>query len=274
MNTPSRFQFFDLQGRTLLLTGATRGIGKALLPELLAQGLNLIVVSRGLDRMEAIRQELGVGEERMRLFDCDLSQPEAVVATAQAILESGLPLDGILNNAAIDPREHFSRGDEDFWSRVFQVNLFAAVSLTRRLLPLLKKSSQGRILFTGSVLFDLGGATLSAYVATKGALVGLTGSLAHELKNTAITVNCVVPGAIQVEKESGDPNAGQRLIDMQSVPRRLGPQDLSGLICLLLSQAGEGICAQSITVDGGVVHSLASPESQGRHIDPPWPLAD
>lgn len=272
--TNPRFGFFDLEGKTLLLTGATRGLGKAMLPDLLAQGLNLVVVSRGLDRMEAIRAELGVSDDRMKLYDCDLSDAAAVAATGQAILSSGCPLDGILNNAGIDPREHFGRADDAFWQQVFQVNLFAAVSLTRTLLPLVKQSPQGRILFTGSVLFELGGGCLTAYASSKGALVGLTHALAHELKNTGITVNCLVPGAVQVEKESGTAESQKRLIGFQSVARRLTPADMSGLACLLLSQAGGGICGQAITVDGGIVHPLASPESQGARLDPPWPLAD
>ena len=268
------FRFFDLEGKTLLLTGATRGIGKGLLPDLLAQGLNLVVVSRGIERMESIRSALGVTEKRMRLYECDFSDADAVAVVSRRILDSGFPLDGILNNAAIDPREHFSRGDDAFWQNVFQVNLFAAVSLTRSILPLLKQSSQGRILFTGSILFDLGGGCLSAYAATKGALVGLTRSLANELKNTNINVNCLVPGAILVEKSSGTTDSLQRLVSWQSVRRPLIPRDLSGLACLLLSRAGEGINGQCITVDGGIAHPLASPEVQGARIDPPWPLPD
>ena len=274
LSRQTRFRFFDLEGKTLLLTGATRGLGKAILPNLLAQGLNLVVVSRGMDRMQAVRAELGVSDDRIKLYDCDLSDASAVAATGRAILRDGMPLDGILNNAGIDTREHFARSDDAFWQQLFQVNLFAAVSLTRTLLPLLKQSPQGRILFTGSVLFELGAGCLTAYTASKGALVGLTRSLAHELKNTTITVNCLVPGAVQVEKESGTSESQQRLIGFQSVARRLTPSDLTGLVCLLLSQAGGGICGQSITVDGGIVHPLASPEGQGARLDPPWPLPD
>lgn len=264
----SIFQFLDLEGKHLVITGVTSGIGRALLSVLLEQRVNLIAVSRGLDEMQAIRGELGVDEARLRLFDCDLCDPAAVNSTAQEILQTTPRLDGILNNAGIIPRERFSSGDDAFWNNTFQVNLFSAVSLTRSLLPRLQASPQGRILFTGSVLFELGGACLSAYSATKGALVGLTRALAHELKSTAITVNCVVPGAIATENNSPGEDIDHRLIGWQSVQRRLVAQDLAGLVCLLLSQAGEGICGQAITVDGGIVHPLASPEQQGRNLPP------
>lgn len=260
---PSRFRFYDLEGKTLLMTGTTRGLGKAQLPELLAQGLKLILVSKGLEQMETIRKELGADNDTMRLYDCDLADAKAVEAVALAILETGCPIDGILNNAGIDPRDHFSRGDDAFWQQVFQVNLFAAVSLTRHLLPQLKQSTQGRILFTSSILSDLGGACLTAYVSSKGALEALTRALAHELKGTGITVNCLVPGAILVEKETETPDSRQRIINWQSVSRRLQPHDLTGLVCLLLSQAGSGLSGQCLTIDGGVLHPLASPEVQG-----------
>ncbi len=262
------FEFSDLRGKTLLITGVTSGIGRGLLPILLNQGLNLVAVSRGMDRMRAIRDELAVSEDRLALFDCDLSDPEAVEAVSLDILRNVPSLDAILNNAGVDPREHFIRGDNAFWNHVFQVNLFAAASLTRLLMPRLRDSSQGRILFVGSVMFELGGSCLTAYSATKGALVGLTTSLAHELKNTTITVNCVVPGAIQVEKDDSSEEASRRIKYWQSVQRRLTPSDLGGLVCLLLSQAGGAICGQAITVDGGIIHPLACAEFQGKDLNP------
>lgn len=268
--SPGGFLFNDLRGRTLVLTGLTRGIGRAFLPYLLEQGVHIIGVSRGLDKMEALRTELGATPEQLALYECDLADPSSVAATGRAILESGTPIDGILNNAAIDPRHWFEKADEAFWLHVTQVNLFAAVALTRQLLPRIRESKHGRILFTGSVISELGGACLTAYSASKGALLGVTRSLAHELQGTNITVNCVIPGAIQVEKEGGgsDENLQEKLISWQSVPRRLVPADLIALTSLLLSEWGGGITGQSITVDGGIVHPLASPTMQGRSLEP------
>lgn len=259
-------QFHDLKNRTLVITGITRGIGKALLPGLLAQGLKIIAISRGMDRMIEVRRELGVSEERMQLYDCDLSDASSVKAVGKAIVGSGVTIDGILHNAAIDPRHWFEKEDDVFWDNLMQVNLLSSITLTRLLLPVLRQSDQGRILFTGSVISELGGACLTAYAASKGAVLGVTRSLAHELKGTGITVNCIIPGAIRVEKEAG--GSDERLIGWQSVPRRLDPDDLLGMTCLLLSRYGGGISAQSITIDGGIVHPLASPETQGKRLQP------
>jgi 3-oxoacyl-[acyl-carrier protein] reductase len=256
------FRFNDLAGKTLLLTGITRGIGRALLPGLLAQGLNLVAISRGLARMQAVRAELGVDESRLRLFECDLADAAAVDATGRAIAASGLRLDGIFHNAAIDPRHRFEKTGVAPWDIVWQINLRSAVTLTQHLLPQLRRSGHGRIVFTGSVVSELGGVYMTAYATSKAALTGLTRSLAHELRDTGITVNCILPGAIQVEKEAGTTVANDRLIAWQSVGRRLIPADLLGPVCLLLSEAGGGISGQCLTVDGGLLHPLVSAEMQ------------
>lgn len=266
MTPRTAFHFSDLEGKTLLVTGTTSGIGKALLPGLLDQGLNLVLAGIDLQAMEEIRAGIGICDTRMKLCECDLSQPEQVEQLAQQ-LAAGLPaLDGILHNAAIDKRHEFEDKNPAIWSQIFQVNLYAAVTLTQYLLPLLRQSSQGRILFTGSVMVPMGGTYLTAYNASKGALQALTYSLAHELKHTGITVNCLVPGAILVEKENATPESNQRLTNWQSVGRRLTPDDLLGPTCLLLSEAGSGINGQSLTIDGGMIHPLADPDGQKRRL--------
>jgi NAD(P)-dependent dehydrogenase (short-subunit alcohol dehydrogenase family) len=261
------FQFHDLAGRTLVITGITRGIGRALLPGLLAQGLNLIGVSLGRAEMEAVRAGLGVDETRLRLFECDLADPGAVDATGRAIAAAGLPVDAVLHNAGIDPRHRFEKISPAPWDTVWQVNVRAAATLTQHLLPVLRRSPQGRVVFTGSIVSDLGGSFMTAYAASKGAVAALTRSLAHELQGSGVTVNCILPGAIQVEKEAGTITGEDVLLGWQSLPRRLTPADLLGPLCLLLSRAGAGINGQCLTVDGGVLHPLMARDAQRGRLE-------
>lgn len=258
----TEFRFPDLKGKTLVITGTTRGIGKAILPGLQRQGLRLVLVSKGKKQMEDAVVDTGLDASLLAFHDCDLANPEAVDLVARTIKKQEGKIDGILHNAAIDPRHKFDHPRELLWRDVFQINLFSPNILTRQLLPRLRRSRQGRIVFMGSIMDPLGGARLAAYASSKGALSTLTRSLAHELRGSGITVNCLVPGAIQVEKEKRVTKNHSLLINWQSVPRRLLPQDLLGPLCLLLSQAGSAITGQSITVDGGVLHPLASPEFQ------------
>jgi len=265
MNSQLSFRFFDLEGRTLLITGTTRGIGKALLPGLLEQGLNLVLVSRNLEGMLAIRNELGVDKTRMRLYPCDLSCNDQVLNVIEAILQNEITLDGILHNAAIDPRESFENVSPEKWFKIWQINFRSAAVLTQGLLPLLRKSDQGRILFTSSVMLHVGGAYLSAYASSKGAVEGLVHSLSNELQGSGITVNCVAPGAIAVEKEMASTDRSDLLTSWQNVPRRLGPEDLLGLICLFLSKVGGGISSQTVAVDGGLFHPLGGKAFREKH---------
>jgi len=266
------FQFDDLRGKTVVLTGATRGIGKALAPGLLAQGIRLILVGRdagALDEVVRSLRDCGEAATWVQGVVCDLANPEDRARASAEIAALAPTLDGLIHNAAIDPRQSLENTSLDFFRNVMATNVEPSLELTRDLLPNLKRSSAGRVVLVGSITFDVGTAYLSAYTASKGALVGLTRSLAHELGEYSLTINCLSPGAIVVEKEAGrnSEETDRALIGWQSVRRRLVPNDLLAPLCLLLSETSGGISGQVLTVDGGLMHPIAAPGLQGDWLE-------
>lgn len=258
------FRFDDLRGRTVVLTGATRGIGRALAPGLAEQGLHLILVGRDPAVLQEVVAEVRGGGGAAEGVVCDLSRPDSRREASVRIADLAPVVDGLIHNAAIDPRMPLERMSLDFFRLVMATNVEPAVDLTRDLLPNLKRSQAGRVILMGSIVFAAGPGLLSAYVASKGAIVGLTRSLAHELGPANITVNCVHPGAIGIEKttEMYTSEIEKALLSWQSISRSLFPRDLLGPICLLLSDAGGAISGQTLSVDGGFMHPIAEPELQ------------
>jgi len=213
-----------------------------------------------------VEEELSGYKGRFQTVICELSDPESRRKACDEILESNETIDGFISNAAIDPRREFEDVTVDFVRMVMATNLEPAFDISRRLLPRLKNSPAGRIILIGSVNSETGGVYMSAYAASKAALTGLTRSMAHELGPTGILVNCLSPGAVVVDKEGHRPERDQRVIDLQSVPRRLTPDDLVGPLALLLSEAGGGITGQVISVEGGLIHPIAGAKMQSGRL--------
>ena len=250
-----------------MLTGATSGIGQAILPALLEQGLRLVLVGRSPSKLAGLHDALSAYKGRFQTVVCELSDPESRVTACAEILESNERIDGFISNAAIDPRREFEHTSVPFFRQVMATNLEPAIDFSQRLLPRLKESAAGRVVLIGSVNWEIAGTYLTAYNTSKAALVGLTRSMAHELAPIGITVNCLSPGAIMVEKEAIRPGRDQDLIELQSVRRRLTPDDLVGPLLLLLSEAGGGISGQILPVDGGLIHPLATAGMQQKRLE-------
>ena len=262
-----KFRFNDLAGRTVVLTGATSGIGRAIISDLLEQELRLILMGRSPEKLAAVEDEFSGNKGCFQTVVCELSDPGSRRKACDEILKTNESIDGFISNAAIDPRREFAETSVPLVRQVMATNLEPAFDLSQRLLPRLKQSPAGRIVLIGSMNSETGGVYMSAYAASKAALIGLTRSLAHELGPTGIMVNCLSPGAIVVEKEGRRPERDKRVISLQSVRRRLTKDDLVGPLLLLLSEAGGGITGQVIQVDGGLVHSIATAELQQARLE-------
>lgn len=191
-----------LKERVILVTGATAGIGRAVARDLIVHGATVVLHGRNAKALESLYQEFReLGPEPVvAQLDFQRAQGDAYQTLTEEIESRFGRLDGLLHNAGIlgdrSPIEHYDIG---LWQKVIHVNLNAPFILTQCLLPLLRRSEDAAVLFTTSGVGNQGKAYWGAYCASKFGTEGLAQTLADELENTAIRVNCINPGAVRTE---------------------------------------------------------------------------
>lgn len=249
------------QTRTVVVTGAARGLGLAYAQHLAGEGVRIVVLDinadGALDAAERIRGDGGsaVG------FGVDLTEPEQVSGVFSALLADDGHVDCLINNAGRSvpvwgPMEHFPF---DIWTQAIAVNLTSAWLCTQAVVPAMKRAGKGKIINVSTTMVSLGHPTGGApYVAAKAGIVGLTRTLARELGPFGITVNAVAPGLVPMDKASADPTRAAdiaRMIDavvgQQAIARIEEPDDLAGVIAFLASDAADFVTGQVLNVDGG-----------------------
>jgi 3-oxoacyl-[acyl-carrier protein] reductase len=246
-----------LAGRHVVISGAAGGLGTGLCLRLLREGARVLATDvsevKGLALCEAIA-EAGLPQERCNFVVLDQSGEDAVAAgMAEAIARHGAP-DALVNNAAIYPSMPTEDLPYELFMQVQAVNVGGAVALLRACLPGLKASGKGRVVNISSITFDTGYRNLSAYVAAKGALIGLARVWARDLGPFGITANAVSPGAFPTDAEKIHPDPEQYtqfVLDQQAVKRRGTNEDFAGLVSFLLGPDAGFITGQTIRVDGG-----------------------
>lgn len=240
-----------LQGKRILITGAARGLGRAFAEGALAAGARVAMADILEDEGRTAAQALGA-----TFVALDLAAPESVrdcAATAAAALGG---LDGLVNNGAITNTGGRSAEELDVatWDRVMDVNVRGTWLMTLAALPHLRRAGGGRIVNIASDTALWGAPRLLAYVASKGAVIAMTRSLARELGPDAITVNAVAPGLTLVEATQYVPEARHRhYVEGRALQRPQQPEDVCGTVLFLLSEASGFVTGQLIPVNGGFV---------------------
>jgi 3-oxoacyl-[acyl-carrier protein] reductase len=241
----------DLTGQVALVTGATRGIGRAVARALHGAGAGVALAGRDADRAAAEARELG---DRSVGVACDVTradQVEAAVAAAEAALG---PIGILVNNAGITRDNILIRLTDDEWSAVLDANLTGAFYAMRAVVKGMMRRRAGRIVNVTSVVGLTGNKGQANYAASKAGLVGLTKSAAREYASRNVLVNCVAPGFIETDMTAGLP-ADARAALLEDIPvGRLGrPEDVAGVVLFLASDLAAYITGQVLIVDGGMV---------------------
>ena len=236
----------------ILITGASGGIGTSLSKAFSSTKANLFLLGSSDEKISSLREELP-SRDNIRFFTVDLSQRENVNNFCDSIIEEFGGISVVINNAGITQDSLFMRMSDSVWDKVFAINLDASMAIMRKFIRGMIKNKWGRIVNISSVVATTGNPGQSNYVASKGALNGLTKSLALEVATRGVTVNCISPGFIDTAM-TAKLNDDQRSKIIEKIPMgRMGVgDDISSLALFLASNESSYITGQNIHVNGGM----------------------
>ena len=239
--------------RTAVITGAAHGIGREYARRLAADGIR-VVVADVADAAETLALIAGEGSEGISVR-CDVSSEESMCAMRDAVRDFG-GAEIIVHNAGIYPFQRFEEIDLAAWRRVQAINVEGLFLLTRSFLPTMRERGWGRIVAIASGVFNTGVPGALHYVASKGAVTGFVRGLAPEIAADNITINAIAPGLIRSAGTLAGPHQKMGLFDavleMQAIKRTGMPEDLSGALSYLVSDAASFMTGQTLLIDGGV----------------------
>ncbi|MGA8029840.1 MAG: 3-oxoacyl-[acyl-carrier-protein] reductase [Bryobacteraceae bacterium] len=239
--------------RTALVTGASRGIGKACAQALASAGHRVILAARSVHNLQEIGGALqGSGAEAF-VIEIDLANPQSISnGISKAAKEFGR-IDILINNAGIAKDGLAVRMKQADWEIVLQTNLSGAFYAIQQVLPGMMRERWGRIVNISSVVGEMGNPGQANYVASKAGLIGLTKSLAQEIGSRNITVNAVAPGFIETDMTSGlSAELKQKMIDQTPLKRMGSPEDVAAAVRFLASDEASFITGHVLDVNGGI----------------------
>ena len=257
----------DLTGRVALVTGGSRGIGRATALALAALGADVAVAARSQQELEETAEAVRGAGRRGEAFVCDVSRRGDVEKTLEQVRASlGDPLI-LVNNAGISAGAKLADTTDELWERTLQVNAAGAFYWTRAVMPLMLAVGWGRVINVASIAAKAAAPYMVAYAASKHALLGLTRAVASEVASRGVTVNAICPGYVDTPMTQGSienihartgrsPEQAKKILEGFSPQGRLmTAEEVAGIAAFLCTEEARGINGQSIVIDGGGVQA-------------------
>ena len=243
-----------LNDKVAVVTGAGRGIGRAVAIAYAKMGANVVCVSRTQENSTKVATEIEALGQNSWAFAVDVSDTSAVESSAKNILEATGKVDILVNNAGVTRDNLLMRMSEEEWDTVLNTNLKGAFNFTKAFTRPFMKQRSGRIINIASVIGLIGNAGQSNYAASKAALIGFTKSVAKELAPRGITANAIAPGFIETDMTAVlDEKVRGSIIDRIPMNRFGSPEDIANTAIFLALESTNYMTGQVLTIDGGMV---------------------
>ena len=245
----------NLEGQIAVVTGASRGIGKAIAKELAAQGATVVINYNGSEaKADEVKHEIVEKGGCAQCMQCNVADYEGCEAFIKAVIEQFGRIDILVNNAGITKDALLMRMKKEDFEDVINVNLVGTFNVTKNVIPYMIKQRSGRIINISSVVGVSGNAGQTNYSASKAGIIGFTKSLAKEVASRNILVNAVAPGFIETQMTDVLKQEVKEEIAKNIPLRRMGtPEDVANVVKFLAGEQSSYITGQIINVDGGML---------------------
>jgi len=249
-------KLFSLSGRTALITGGSKGIGKAIARAYAESGANIAISARHEDELKKAKAEIADGTNvKVEYFVADMTQRDQVKKLAKDVLAKFCRVDVLFNNAGSNTPQNMVDTTEEAWDEILELNLSSCYLLAHLLVPGMIERKWGRIIHTSSIMAMASNPGRGIYSATKAALIGMARAHALELGPHGITVNCLAPGPVATDLPMNILTDEQKksFAERTAVKRWGQPIDMVGPALLLATDAGAFITGNVIVADGGLL---------------------
>jgi len=243
-----------LDDQTCVVTGASRGIGRAIAEELGEHGADVVVNYRSSERLaHEVADRIDDGPGRAVPVQADVSDPDAVAAMAETTREAFGAVDVLVNNAGLTIDKKFDNMTRDDWATVMAVNLGGVFNCTKAYFEDIKTSGQGRLVNISSVVGQQGNYGQASYATTKSGLFGFTRTIALELASTGSTANCVAPGFVETDMLEDVPErVKEKILRRIPLDRFATADDIAGIVRFVASEDSSYMTGQILAVNGGM----------------------